>query len=195
MDCVGMNRLPGITWFSDDMYEQLTREKKMSTYTGPLYDNASYKGRMTAEIEEKKFGGMQLFSEKVRIRKDGTKETYKNHVVTYYYKEITMEFPVGKDLSKFEKCEQTEVRIVYSPDKKQDVQLVTFYDVVVHISGKSDGYTDSRGNVYAGKKVDEVNRMEKNEMLIDLYQPGKYKYWCALDYVDYGNQVIPESNE
>ena len=194
VDCVGMNRLPGITWFSYDMYEKLKSEKKMSTYTGPLYDNASRKGRMTAEMEEKKFDGMQLFSEKVRTLEDGTKEMYKNHVVTYY-KEITMEFPVGKDLSKFKGCKQTEVRIVYSPDKKQDVQLVTFYDVVVHISGKSDGYTDSDGNVYTGKKVDELNRKEKKEILIDPYQPGKYQYWCALDYIDYGDQVIPESNK
>jgi hypothetical protein len=105
-----------------------------------------------------------------------------------------MEFPVGKDLSKFKGCKQTEVCIVYSPDKKQNVQIVTFYDVVVHISGKSDGYTDSFGNVYTGKKVDELNRKEKKEILIDPYQSGKYQYWCALDYVDYGDQVIPESN-
>ncbi len=193
VECVGMNRLPAITWFSYDMYKKLESEKKMSTYTGAVYDNASRKGRMTADMEDTKFDGMQLFSEKTRTLEDGTKEKYKNHVVTYY-KEITMEFPAGKDLSAYKDCGQSEVRVVYSQDKKTKVQVVTFYDVVVHISGKRK---DSvyKGETLTEKRANELNKQGKKEIIIEPYESKKYPYWCALDYVDYGDQKIPDSNE
>ena len=97
-------------------------------------------------------------------------------------------------MSAYKDCGQSEVRVVYSQDKKTKVQVVTFYDVVVHISGKRK---DSvyKGETLTEKRANELNKQEKKKIIIEPYELKKYPYWCALDYVDYGDQKIPESNE
>ena len=137
----------------------------MHTKVDGTYRYSTHKGDFTASTE--KFNGMQL------ITKDFT------HIVTYYE-----EFFDGE---------------------------VMHYDVIVHDAGKkykeiTDDMTPEQ--VAAAREynrgVDKYNKDNKKKAEIVPFDEviaknGKYhyefKYWCAPDYIDYGDQTDPDTGE
>ncbi len=181
-ECVGMTRLPAILWYSSSMYFRLQDENIIETEVSNLYENAAYKGLWNDKLLLK-FDGMQLVDGK------------KSHIATYYT-DFSVEYNGDPklDLSEYKRA---DVKYEYDEAGKIVKTIITYYDVVVDITGKRYGKNPTDEKV---KEVDSYNNpsdgKNRKEIRIRDYDTAKeyFTYWCALDYVDYGDQKDPDSN-
>ena len=130
-----MTRLPAILWYSSSMYFRLQDENIIETKVSDLYNHATYKG-VWNDNYMRKFDGMQLVYED------------KSHIATYYT-DFTVEYngDPGLDLSEYK---QTDIKYVYDERGTIEKTIVTYYDVVVDITGKR--YGGNMTNEPANKK-------------------------------------------
>jgi hypothetical protein len=99
------------------------------------------------------------------------------------------------------------MQLIGLDDEGKKDHIVTFYkefvcdgvvykDVVVDISGdryKKDPIT-GKSIVDEKTKSDNTENNIKIRSFEEAYDKGKYKYWCAPDYIDYGDQTDPDGN-
>lgn len=149
-------------------------------------------------MENAKFDGMHLTNEEW----DDDENRYKMKHMVIYYKEITIEYPIGvkvEESDEFKKCKHSEITLDYSQskdktkgkgEKEKNVQKITYYDVKVDISGREERYYDKDQKRYWTKE--EVKAYNKKKKIrIRPYQEGEYSHWFTPDYIDFGGQTIP----